>query len=66
MWVLVALVAGSVLVSDHKTEEECLGRKALVEKNMSVKDGGVIVVKCVDMRPITSINGATGSIYVVK
>ena len=31
-WFLIGVVAGSLVTSGHKTEEECLGRKAVLDK----------------------------------
>lgn len=31
-WLLIGLVAGSLVASGHKTEEECLGRRAVLDK----------------------------------
>jgi hypothetical protein len=32
-WILIAIVSGSILTSGHDTEEACLGRKAMLEKD---------------------------------
>ena len=31
-WILIGVVAGSFIVSGHDTEEQCLGRKAILDK----------------------------------
>jgi hypothetical protein len=31
-WILIGIVAGSFIVSGHDSEEACLGRKAVLEK----------------------------------
>lgn len=31
-WLLAGLLAGSLITSQHKDEEDCLGRKAMLEK----------------------------------
>jgi len=31
-WIMIAMLSGSLLASGHKSEEECLGRKAIIEK----------------------------------
>ena len=36
-WLLIGVVAGSLIVSPHKTEEECEGRKAMVLKSDGAK-----------------------------
>lgn len=33
-WIMIAVVAGSILVSGHKTKEECLGRAAIVHEQI--------------------------------
>ena len=31
-WILIAILGGSLLTSTHENEEQCLGRKAMLEK----------------------------------
>jgi hypothetical protein len=31
-WLLAGILAGSLITSTHETEEQCLGRKAMLEK----------------------------------
>jgi|HubBroStandDraft_4_1064222.scaffolds.fasta_scaffold577148_2 hypothetical protein len=31
-WILIGVVAGSLIVSGHASEEACLGRKAVLDK----------------------------------
>ncbi len=35
-WIFIAVIAGSIVVSGHDTEEQCLGRKAIVEKDNKI------------------------------
>ena len=35
-WIMIAVVAGSILVSGHASEEACRGRAAMVEKDQKV------------------------------
>lgn len=47
VWILVGLVAGSLVTSQHDTEEACLGRKALLEKQ-------AVSAKCVPLGQTTT------------
>jgi len=31
-WILIGIVAGSIVASGHSSEEACLGRKAMLDK----------------------------------
>lgn len=42
-WILIAITSGMLMTSHHDTEEACLGRKAMLEKDK------IINIKCVDM-----------------
>lgn len=46
-WILIAVVSGSILTSGHDTEEQCLGRKAILAKTK-------IVAECVRVPTIFS------------
>ena len=35
-WIFVAVLAGSIVVSGHPSEESCLGRKAMIEKESKI------------------------------
>ena len=48
-WILIGLIAGSLIVSQHETEEQCEGRKAMI-----VKQKGI--AKC------HTLSDATGSV----
>ena len=43
-WILIAIVSGSILVSEHSTEEACLGRKALLARRSVAS-----VMACVEL-----------------
>ncbi len=53
-YILIAIVSGMLLTSSHETEEACLGRKAIIEKEHKISNS-----KCIDMRQggyVTTIN----------
>lgn len=52
-WILIAITSGMLMTSSHETEEACLGRKAMLEKDKTVN------AKCVNMMPSigTTYNG---------
>lgn len=54
-WIFIALLSGNLVTSQHATEEACLGRKAMVEKDQKVSG------KCVDMSP-QYVTSSTGTI----
>lgn len=35
-WILIATIAGSLIVSEHKDEEACLGRLEIIKKEVNV------------------------------
>jgi len=35
-WIFVAVLSGSIVTSGHSTEEGCLGRKALIERDSKI------------------------------
>lgn len=35
-WIFVAVLAGSIVTSGHSTEEQCLGRKAVIERDNKI------------------------------
>lgn len=35
-WIFIAVIAGSIVSSGHDTEEQCLGRKAIIEKDYKI------------------------------
>jgi len=35
-WIFVAVIVGSIITSGHSTEEQCLGRKAIIEKDNKI------------------------------
>lgn len=47
-WILIAITSGMIMTSHHDTEEACLGRKAMLEKDKITNS------KCVDMRILYS------------
>ncbi len=49
-WILIAITSGMLMTSSHDTEEACLGRKAILEKDK------ITNAKCVDMRQQYSIS----------
>ena len=50
-WLLIGVVAGSFVVSGHTTEEQCLGRKAILDKQK-------IIASCVKAPSnLTTYNG---------
>lgn len=44
-WVLIAIVSGLLTTGQYSSEEACLGKKAMIEKDK------VTNVKCIDMQP---------------
>lgn len=54
-WILIAITSGMLMISHHETEEACLGRKAILEKDKITNS------KCVDMRG-NIISNSVGSI----
>jgi hypothetical protein len=44
-WILIAITSGMIMTSSHETEELCLGRKAMLEKDKITNS------KCVNMMP---------------
>lgn len=54
MWVFIALIAGSLVVSQHDTEEACQGRKAMAERQK------VTNAKCVEL-PVSTVTHWNGS-----
>lgn len=56
-WILIAITSGMLMTSQHDTEEQCLGRKAMLEKDKITNS------KCVDMMrhlTTTTLNGNSG------
>lgn len=49
-WVYVGVLLGSLVTSQHETEEACLGRKALLSKREVVGD-------CHNTRPMGIVTG---------
>lgn len=43
-WILIAIASGMLMTSSHDTEEACLGRKAILEKDKITNS------KCVNMQ----------------
>lgn len=43
-WILIAITSGMLMTGHYETEEACLGRKAMLEKDKITNS------KCVDMR----------------
>jgi hypothetical protein len=43
-WILIAITSGMLMTGHYDTEEACLGRKAMLEKDK------ITNIKCVDMR----------------
>lgn len=43
-WIFIAVVSGMLMTGTYATEEQCLGRKAILEKEKITNS------KCIDMR----------------
>ena len=43
-WILIAITSGMLMTGHYDTEEACLGRKAMLEKDK------ITNIECVDMR----------------
>jgi len=55
-WILIAITSGMLMTGHYDTEEQCLGRKAMLEKDK------ITNVKCVSMQTLTFVSSsATGS-----
>lgn len=54
-WIYIALLSGNLITSQHDTEEACLGRKAILEKENKITNA-----KCINM--MTSFYGSIGTI----
>lgn len=52
-WILIAITSGMLMTGHYDTEEACLGRKAMLEKDK------IINSKCVDMRPLYATSATT-------
>lgn len=52
-WILIAITSGMLMTGHYETEEACLGRKAMLEKDK------ITNIKCIDMRnyPISLSSG---------
>ncbi len=46
-WILIAITSGMLMTGHYETEEACLGRKAMLEKDK------ITNIKCIDMRNLT-------------
>lgn len=57
-WIFIAITSGMLMTSSHETEEGCLGRKAMLEKEKITHS------KCVDMR--VSYYTSSGTIALCK
>lgn len=55
-WILIAIISGMISVSSYETEEGCLGKKAILEKNKITTNS-----KCVDMISGSLFLGTSGS-----
>ena len=49
-WILIAITTGMIMTSHHETEEACLGRKAMLEKEKITNS------KCVEMSKKTILH----------
>ncbi len=58
-WILIAITSGMLMTSHHETEEQCLGRKAMLEKDK------IINAKCINMTQI-NFSTSTTSPFVVR
>lgn len=56
-WIFIAIMSGMIVTSSHDTEEACLGRKAIFEKDHKISYQN----KCVDMRQSFTGVSLTGS-----
>lgn len=52
-WILIAITSGMLMTGHYETEEACLGRKAMLEKDK------ITNVKCISMQSIYSIGTST-------
>lgn len=50
-WILIAIISGMLMTGHFDTEEACLGRKAMLEKDKITNS------KCVDMSTIANTSG---------
>lgn len=57
-WILIAITSGMLMTGHYETEEACLGRKAMLEKDK------ITNIKCVDMRQSTGT--CNNCMYYVK
>ncbi len=54
-WVLIGLLAGSLITSQHQNEEDCLGRKAMLERQKVER------ATCVELKQWGTLSsGSTG------
>ena len=56
-WIMIAVVAGSIVVSEHKDKEACLGRVATLAEQK-------IAGKCVEAPSLYGVSGIVGGYYV--
>lgn len=52
-WILIAITSGMLMTGHYETEEACLGRKAMLERDK------ITNAKCVDMRSIIGYSTGT-------
>jgi hypothetical protein len=57
-WILIAISTGMLMTANFETEEACLGRKAMLEKDK------IINSKCVNMSPVY-FTGSSNSISIL-
>lgn len=55
-WILIAITSGMLMTGHYETEEACLGRKAMLEKDKITNS------KCVDMRNLSFTNTGVGTV----
>lgn len=56
-WILIAVSSGMIMTSSHETEEACLGRKAMLEKDKITNS------KCLNMSPYPTTTFGTGTVF---
>ena len=59
-WILIAITSGMLMTGHYDTEEACLGRKAMLEKDKITNS------KCVDMRGYVLNGSISGCIVTLN
>ncbi len=58
MWVSIAIIAGSLIVAQHDSQEACEGRKAMLLKEKSITSA-----QCVSIQSLTGFTATTTGIW---